>query len=447
MQFETNSDYPDEGTKVKPLINFGNPQIDPCDKYTTNVLHNGQILIAQNVIVPRPRRLRPQEEGGRGGDQNAYDSDNSSDCSDSDADEPAPAPVPQQQPEHAFWPNRVIRGAIYGRVWYGVILRRCQNNVTTPDGDEVIWEVTDRRCAIKEYSQRSIRDNFGSAENPSNEISAMQHLSKIQRHHIREQLEAEGKTAWTEEDILQMSTDRMFESNIMLPIGVFIDNTSLYCVMPYVDGGELFDVLDSKKKFTEGEARYWMVQILNGVESLQQAGICHRDISLENLLTDREGRTLIIDMGMCFKIPYVDDANGGESVGDEIRDCRQRKRCLVQRDRACGKPYYMSPEIRANRQPFDAHAVDVWALGPILFLMVAGFPPWDIAHPGDERFYYISNGYFEQTVSEWNIGLSADLIDLLQRMFFLDPKSRLSLDQVRAHPWMQGERLPPPPPH
>ncbi len=105
----------------------------------------------------------------------------------------------------------------------------------------------------------------------------------------------------------------------------------------------------------------------------------------------------------------------------------------------------MSPEVRTNRQPFDGHAVDVWALGPILFLMVAGFPPFEIADNADERFYYLSNGYFAQTVQGWNIGLSADLVDLLQRMFFRDPRDRLSLAQVRAHPWFQGEVAMPPP--
>ena len=77
--------------------------------------------------------------------------------------------------------------------------------------------------------------------------------------------------------------------------------------------------------------------------------------------------------------------------------------------------------------------------------MVAGFPPWEIADRMDEKFYFISNGYFEQTVRGWNLGLSADLIDLLQRMFFLNPRDRLSLEQVRAHPWMQGDVNPPPP--
>ncbi len=105
----------------------------------------------------------------------------------------------------------------------------------------------------------------------------------------------------------------------------------------------------------------------------------------------------------------------------------------------------MSPEIRSNRSKFDGHAVDVWALGPILFLMVAGFPPFEIADLSDERFYHFSRGYFQQIVTNWNLGLSADLMDLLQRMFWLKPEMRLSLNQVREHPWMRGDQVSPPP--
>mmetsp|Transcript_7108 Transcript_7108/g.6752 ORF Transcript_7108/g.6752 Transcript_7108/m.6752 type:complete len:101 (+) Transcript_7108:158-460(+) len=97
-----------------------------------------------------------------------------------------------------------------------------------------------------------------------------------------------------------------------------------------------------------------------------------------------------------------------------------------------------------SRQPFDGYAIDMWALGPLLFLMVCGFPPWDQAIEEDERFRYFSGGHFRQTVQSWNLGLSEDIMDLLQRMFWKDPTQRLSLAQVRAHPWMDGPEMPPP---
>jgi serine/threonine protein kinase len=95
----------------------------------------------------------------------------------------------------------------------------------------------------------------------------------------------------------------------------------------------------------------------------------------------------------------------------------------------------MSPEIWESVEPFDGHAVDVWALGPILFMMVCGMPPWHTAAFFDENFRYFSAGHFEQLAIE-RFEISAELSNLLQGMFWLNPEDRLSLGQIRDHPWM-----------
>jgi serine/threonine protein kinase len=211
------------------------------------------------------------------------------------------------------------------------------------------------------------------------------------------------------------------------------------------------------------------------LENLQNAGICHRDMSLENLLVHNESGALIIDMGMCLRIPFVDDpqqvllspfqqysypqltssmqnmsmTNGHQAIaanhnGAPVVAGRSRPRALIRPQGTCGKWIYMSPEIYRDKDPFDGYAVDVWAAGVILFLMLTGFPPWERACPTDERFKFMTAGYLVQMLTEWNLGLSGDALDLLQRMLFLDPKDRLSLDQVRAHPWMVNGPLAPP---
>jgi serine/threonine protein kinase len=195
---------------------------------------------------------------------------------------------------------------------------------------------------------------------------------------------------------------------------------------------------------------------------MQHVGICHRDMSLENLLVHKDG-ALIIDMGMCLLIPEGADAAAGlasslhhmsfndtsttqppteinESVWQPVLSRRGRPRQLLLPQGTCGKWIYMSPEIYQNTEPFDGFAVDMWAAGVILFLMLTGFPPWERASPTDERFHYMTAGYLVQMLTEWETGLSSDALDLLQRMLFLDPKDRLSLDQVRAHPWMVNGR-------
>ena len=204
-------------------------------------------------------------------------------------------------------------------------------------------------------------------------------------------------------------------------------------------------------------------------------------MSLENLLVHRNG-ALIIDMGMCLRIPFNDQqqqqqqqlqthpdhalttsfgnlnmngttgaaglgsvaAAAAAAMGPASLAGRTRPRQLITPQGTCGKWIYMSPEIYKNSEAFDGYAVDMWAAGVILFLMLTGFPPWERACPTDERFRYMTAGYLVQMLTEWEIGLSGDAMDLLQRMLFVDPKDRLSLDQVRAHPWMvNGPRQPP----
>jgi serine/threonine protein kinase len=194
------------------------------------------------------------------------------------------------------------------------------------------------------------------------------------------------------------------------------------------------------------------MMFLQGLENLQNAGICHRDLSLENLLVHKNG-ALIIDLGMCLRLPFVEDSLTASMQNMTIMNnpqqqvtvnARRKRRCLVQPQGTCGKWIYMSPEIYKNKESFDGFSVDMWAAGVILFLMLTGFPPWERACSTDERFKYMSAGYLVQMLTEWDIGITPDAMDLLQRMLFLDPKDRLSLDQVRAHPWMlNGPQVPP----
>ena len=153
--------------------------------------------------------------------------------------------------------------------------------------------------------------------------------------------------------------------------------------------------------FLHFRSRYWFDQVLNGIENLQRAGICHRDMSLENLLVHKDG-ALIIDMGMCLLIPYqelplsltasfnnmtmngISANNGGlqpqeliqkqstQQQPEQLLGGRQRTRNLIKPQGTCGKWLYMSPEIYENKQPFDGFAVDMWAAVVILFLMMTG---------------------------------------------------------------------------
>lgn len=137
-------------------------------------------------------------------------------------------------------------------------------------------------------------------------------------------------------------------------------------------------------------------------------------------------------MGMCLRVPYNDSSRPG-AVTDVTRGTMRR---LMKPQGVCGKHNYMSPEIYDNKAPFDGFAIDLWAAGVILYIMLTGFPPYDQASRTDARFDLIVNGNLMRQLKSWGIRLSGEAGDLMQSMLLLNPADRLTLAEVLSHPWV-----------
>lgn len=157
-------------------------------------------------------------------------------------------------------------------------------------------------------------------------------------------------------------------------------------------------------------------------------------MSLENLMVDGMKQSVIIDMGMCLRVPYTrEDGNGVADV------TAGTLRFLINPDIPCGKVPYMSPEILKSQQPFDGFGIDLWGAGVILFMMLTGMPPFQIANADDARYRQISRGGLEQLLRGWGRRLSHSAIDLLQNMLLEDPRQRLTFGEIKDHPWVLDE--------
>lgn len=222
------------------------------------------------------------------------------------------------------------------------------------------------------------------------------------------------------------------QPNVLPCWDLFSDNKYIYLVMPFCSSGELFNLVERSGRFEEPVAKFWFRQLLNGLHHLQKKGVCHRDISLENVLVDENTKALVIDLGMCIRIPF-NSPNGGNAVCDaSARTLRK----LILPQGQCGKPNYISPEILQNSAPFDGFAIDIWAAGIVLFIMLVGLPPFEWAGSDDPRFRLICRGGLQQLVEQWQRPISLHAIDLLQNMLREDPRDRLSLFQILHHPWV-----------
>ena len=145
---------------------------------------------------------------------------------------------------------------------------------------------------------------------------------------------------------------------------------------------------------------------------------------------------------MCLRVPYNDPSRDG-GITDVHRGTTRR---LMKPQGVCGKHNYMSPEVFANTEPFDGFAIDLWAAGVILYIMLTGFPPYDQASRADQRFDLIINGRLVDQLRNWDIQISDEAGDLLQSMLLLDPRDRLTLADVMAHPWVINGPAEGPPP-
>ena len=147
------------------------------------------------------------------------------------------------------------------------------------------------------------------------------------------------------------------------------------------------------------------------------------------MINGREG--LIIDMGMCLRVPYP-NPNGNGVVS--IHQSNGAMRCKITPQGPCGKLPYMSPEVYANRKPFDGAAADVWTCGTILFCMITGNRSYQRPHMSDPQFYWMSQG-LRQLLSDWHVNMSEEGKQLLEGMLQVNIQRRLTIDQVRSHPW------------
>jgi serine/threonine protein kinase len=170
-----------------------------------------------------------------------------------------------------------------------------------------------------------------------------------------------------------------------------------------------------------------------GLCHLQKMGVCHRDMSLENILVDEYKTSIIIDLGMCLRVPYASDSGGVTDVTSG------NLRLLMKPSIPCGKPNYIAPEVIKSEEPFDGFAIDLWAAGVILFIMLVGLPPWEFAREEDPRYRMVTKGGLVRMLQSWDRQVSGSAADLMQKMLMENPRERLSLYEVKEHPWVLDE--------
>jgi 5'-AMP-activated protein kinase catalytic alpha subunit len=183
----------------------------------------------------------------------------------------------------------------------------------------------------------------------------------------------------------------------------------IYVVMEYVKSGELFDYIVEKGRLQEEEARRFFQQIISGVQYCHRNMVVHRDLKPENLLLDNNCDVKIADFGL----------------SNVMRDGHFLKT-------SCGSPNYAAPEVISGKL-YAGPEVDVWSCGVILYALLCGTLPFD-----DENipnlFKKIKGGIYTLPSH-----LSGPARDLIPRMLVVDPMKRITIREIREHPWFEAQ--------
>eukprot|EP00475_Leptophrys_vorax_P033521 TRINITY_DN5279_c0_g1_i2.p1 TRINITY_DN5279_c0_g1~~TRINITY_DN5279_c0_g1_i2.p1 ORF type:complete len:612 (+),score=127.22 TRINITY_DN5279_c0_g1_i2:189-1838(+) len=212
--------------------------------------------------------------------------------------------------------------------------------------------------------------------------------------------------------------------NLMRLFFAFQDETSLYFVIEYCEGGELMNqVRQGGGKCGLDEARFYTAEIILALEYLREKKIIHRDIKPENILLRANGHIVLTDFGTARLV--ADEPSADQDTG-EIKD---RKNSFV------GSAEYVSPEILSDNP--CGFAADLWSLGCLIYTLLEGRSPF---HAGTEYLTF-------QRILHSEVTYPADFPDtakdLVSRLLVREPSRRIGapprgFDEIKEHPFFDG---------
>lgn len=235
---------------------------------------------------------------------------------------------------------------------------------------------------------------------------------------IIDKSKCKGKENMIDTEISILS--KVHHENIVQLYDLYQIENKIYLVMELVTGGELFDDIVRRGKYTESDAAKIVQKILLAIDYLHGMGIAHRDLKPENLLLSdksKNGKVMISDFGL------------SKIFNDEE----------VMKT-ACGTPGYVAPEV-LKRQGYGKE-VDLWSIGVITYILLCGYPPF-YDQNNVELYKQILACRYEFEKPWWD-NISEDAKGFIRKLLVLDPAKRYTAKQAVMHPFIVVNCGPPP---
>lgn len=149
-----------------------------------------------------------------------------------------------------------------------------------------------------------------------------------------------------------LTLKKMDHPNIVKIYEMYKDDETLYLVMEYVEGEELFDFVADRFKLKEKEACDIIEQLVKSIRYLNKLGVAHRDLKPENIIINKKTFQIkILDFGLSA---YFDESSQLKSK--------------------VGTPYYVAPEVLDGSYGKEC---DMWSIGIICYILLVGYPPFN----------------------------------------------------------------------
>ena len=190
----------------------------------------------------------------------------------------------------------------------------------------------------------------------------------------------------------------------------FETDKHIFIIMEYVCG-DLLGFIRKRGKLSESISKLIFKQLIEGLKYIHRKKIVHRDIKLDNILIDLTNTVKICDFGVSRKL----------SKGDVMHE-------------HCGTPAYIAPEIFGNKG-YEGYLCDVWSAGVTLYYMLSGIQPFK-ANSMKDLESIVLQGKFEEIED-----VSQEANDLIEQMLQVDPKNRITIDNILKHPWLKNVDL------
>jgi len=204
-----------------------------------------------------------------------------------------------------------------------------------------------------------------------------------------------------------------YDKYVVQILDFYEEEEFFYLVRDYMSGGNVFDRLSTKTKYTEKNAKELTKSLLEAVKCMHEAGIAHRDLKPQNLLLrleDDDSHIRVADFGFARRV--------------------HTPNCLTSR---CGSPTFVAPEILKNI-PHDQRA-DLWSVGVIIYLLLVGYPPF-VKTTQSELFTQIRSCDWKFHKEDWE-NISPDARKLIENLLLADPEQRWTASESSECSWLQ----------